>query len=112
MRLYLDEHVPVAVAPALVAHGVDCLSTQEAGNVGLSDEDQLAFATRSGRVLVTFNRKDFLALARRWHEQGRSHAGLILSRELPVSELLRRFRQFLQQHQSGDFTDQVFWLAS
>ena len=42
MRLYLDEHVPVALSSALAAHGVDCLTTQEAGNLGRSDEDQLA----------------------------------------------------------------------
>ncbi len=51
MRLYLDEHVPVALSSALAAHGVDCLTTQEAGNLGRSDEDQLAFAIQNGRPL-------------------------------------------------------------
>ncbi|OGW65611.1 MAG: hypothetical protein A3H49_03225 [Nitrospirae bacterium RIFCSPLOWO2_02_FULL_62_14] len=111
MRLYLDEHVPVSVAPALAAHGVDCLTTLQAHNLGLSDEDQLAFAAENGRAFVTFNRKDFISLARQWQDQGRSHAGLILSRELPVPELLRRFRRFLQRHQSDDLTNQVLWLT-
>lgn len=62
MRLYLDEHVPVSLASPLAAHGVDCLTTQQAGNAGLSDEAQLAFATSNARALVTFNRRDFLTL--------------------------------------------------
>ena len=111
MRLYLDEHVPVAIASALAAHGVDCLTTQQAGNTTLSDEAQLAFATQAGRAIVTFNRRDFVALARRWQEEGRSHGGMILSRELPLPELLRRFRRFLHQHQSDDLTNQVQWLS-
>jgi len=111
MRLYLDEHVPAILASALAAHGIDCLTTQDAGNPGLSDEDQLAFAASRGRALVTFNRKDFLILARQWQEQGRPHAGLILSRELPVSELLRRFRRFLRLHESEELTDQALWLG-
>lgn len=110
MRLYLDEHVPVALASALAGHDVDCLTTQQAGHRGLPDEAQLAFSTREGRALVTFNRKDFLMLVKRWQTEGRSHAGLILSRELPVSELLRRFRRLLQRHSTGDLTDQVLWL--
>jgi predicted nuclease of predicted toxin-antitoxin system len=111
MRLYLDEHVPVALAPVLTAHGVDCLTTLQAHNLGLSDESQLAFATENQRALVTFNRKDFLSLARQWQDQGRSHAGLILSQELPLPELLRRFRRFLQRHQAEDLTNHVLWLT-
>ncbi len=84
MRLYLDEHVPVALSSALAAHGVDCLTTQQAGNVGRSDDDQLTYATQNGRALVTFNRKDFVLLAHQWQEQGRTHAGLILSPELSI----------------------------
>ncbi len=112
MRLYLDEHVPVTLAPALTAHGVDCLTTQQAGRLGQSDEEQLAFATQNGRALLTFNRKDFLLLARQWHDDRRTHAGLILAPELPLSELLRRFRRFLRDHEHSDLTNQVLWLSA
>ena len=35
ISLYLDEHIQLALAEALRARGVDVLTTQEAGNVGL-----------------------------------------------------------------------------
>jgi len=111
MNLYLDENIPVVLCTALAAHGVDCLTTQQAGNLGLSDVQQLAFATTEGRSLVTFNRKDFLPLVQRWQESTHTHAGLILSKELPVPELLRRFRKFLHQHQTDDLTNLVLWLS-
>jgi len=86
MTLYPDENIPVVLCTALAAHGVDCLTTQQAGNLGRSDVQQLAFATTEGRALVTFNRQDFLPLVQQWQESKRTHAGLILSKELPIPE--------------------------
>ncbi len=48
IRLYLDEDVDPLLAQALRDRGVDCVSTQVANNQGLSDPDQLAFATDQG----------------------------------------------------------------
>ena len=110
VKLYLDEHVPVLLATTLAAHGVDCLTTQQAANPGRSDEEQLTFATRERRALVTFNCKDFLILVRHWGKTHRSHAGLILSKELPLPELLRRFRRFLHDHQTDDLSNHILWL--
>jgi predicted nuclease of predicted toxin-antitoxin system len=110
MKLYLDENIPVVLCTALSSHGVDCLTTQQAGNLGLSDVQQLAFATTESRALVTFNCKDFLPLVQQWQESNRTHPGLILFKELPVPELLRRFRRFLHQHQTDDLTNLILWL--
>jgi hypothetical protein len=111
MRLYLDENVPVLLARALADHGVDCLTTREAGNRGCSDEEQLAFATQKRRVLVTFNCKDFLPIVRQWQKNGRSHAGMILSQELPLPELIRRFRHLVIHRRNCNFMDVVIWLS-
>jgi len=54
IRLYLDEDV--ALAAARRQRGIDVLSTQEAGHLGLPDEDQLTFAARGERVFSTHNR--------------------------------------------------------
>jgi hypothetical protein len=90
VRLYLDEDVDVALAVALRRRGIDVLTTQEAGNVQQLDEDQLTFATRAGRIFFTHNRRDFALLHKKAIEEGRSHAGIILSDQLPFGELLRR----------------------
>lgn len=55
MRFYLDEHVQNAVAEGLRSYGVDVITVGEAGRIGEPDEEQLAFATTEGRVMVTFN---------------------------------------------------------
>ncbi len=40
MKLYFDEHVHPLVAVMLRERGIDCLTTQEAGNLGTDDEDR------------------------------------------------------------------------
>jgi predicted nuclease of predicted toxin-antitoxin system len=62
IRFHLDEHVAHAVADGLRRLGVDVTTTTDAGLVGASDLQQLAFAVATGRVLFTEDR-DFLALA-------------------------------------------------
>jgi hypothetical protein len=47
------------------------MTTQDAGNCGLPDEDQLAFARAQERVMVTFD-PDYLVL----HRSGSPHAGV------------------------------------
>ena len=110
MRLYLDEHVPLVLASFLRAHGVDCLTTRDAGNLSLSDEDQLIAATRDQRALVTFNCADFIRLAQGWQAEGRSHSGIILSKVLPLAELFRRFRHLVVHSQDRDLTGAILWL--
>jgi len=110
MRLYFDENVPVPLATALAQHGIDCLTTRDAGNRGLSDEEQLTFATQEQRSLVTFNCKDFLSLATYWQEIGRSHAGMILSKELPLPELIRRFRHLAIRCRDRNLMGIIIWL--
>ena len=72
MNFYLDEHIPKAVAEGLRRRGIDVLTIQDAGRLGVPDRKQLAFATMTRRVLVTFD-DDFLAL-----DASRvSHSGIV-----------------------------------
>ncbi len=105
IRLYLDEDVDVALAAALRQRGIDVLTPQEAGRLGLADEDQLTFATREERVFFTHNRGDFARLHQEMMREGRSHAGMILSDQLPVGVLLRRLSNLcfrLTQEEMGN----------
>jgi hypothetical protein len=95
MKLYLDEHIHLTLAVLLQARGIDCLTTRDAGNLSLSDEEQLAFATSQARAILTFNHRDYLCLAKQWHDLGRSHAGIILSKELAMPELIHRLHRFI-----------------
>lgn len=62
LRFYLDEMVPPAVASGLRRREVNVLTTQEAGQVGASDDEQLAFANRKSRTVFTMD-EDFLEMA-------------------------------------------------
>ena len=61
IRFHLDEHVAHAVADGLRRLGVDVTTTTDAGLVGATDLQQLAYVVAEGRVLFTEDR-DFLAL--------------------------------------------------
>jgi hypothetical protein len=56
----------------------DVVTTLEAGNAGISDEDQLEYCARQRRVIVTANQADFARLRRDWTANGREHAGIII----------------------------------
>lgn len=80
MRLLLDAHLSgVRIGGPLRAggHGVRAAS-EERELDGLGDEELLALAAAEGRVLVTFDVKDFPDIARRWAEAERPHAGLAI----------------------------------
>ena len=62
VRIYTDESVPVAVAEGLKRRGVDAWSAYEAGNVELTDEEQLAHACKEQAAIFTHD-DDFLRLA-------------------------------------------------
>ncbi len=78
MRLFLDAHISgPRIARALRERGHDVHAADEERELdGLEDEQLFELAVRESRVMVTFDAKDFVVLARRWAEAGRSHAGL------------------------------------
>ena len=82
VRLYVDGHIKIRLADDLGERGYDVLTTQKAGMDRASDAEQLRFATDAGRALVTFNVRDFARLHKEWSASGRTHAGIIISRQL------------------------------
>jgi hypothetical protein len=77
VRPFLDAHISgprIARALREAGHGVRA-ADEERELDGLTDEDLLSIAAAEERVFVTFDVKDFPAIARRWAEAGRTHAG-------------------------------------
>lgn len=89
-RFFTDEDVYGAVAPALRRAGIDAVSTPEAGYTGLADEAQLERAAVDARVLVTFNVGHFAGLHQEYLRTGRRHAGIVVSSQRPIGDVLRR----------------------
>jgi predicted nuclease of predicted toxin-antitoxin system len=73
---YANENFPIGVVERLREMGHDVLTSQEAGNANqrIPDEDVLAYSTKEGRILLTLNRRDFIAL----HEKSANHTGIVV----------------------------------
>jgi predicted nuclease of predicted toxin-antitoxin system len=85
IKVYTDEHIARAVIAGLRQRGVDVLTVPEAGLMGASDEEHLAFARGESRVILTQD-TDFLVLA----SEGYPHAGLIYaSHQSSISTIIR-----------------------
>ncbi|MEI7457624.1 MAG: DUF5615 family PIN-like protein [Nitrosomonadales bacterium] len=99
MRLYTNENFPLPVAVRLRDLGHDVLTIQETGQAGSaqSDEDVLSFAARGSRILVTLNRRHFVAL----HLEKKTHAGiLVCSFDPDFARFGRRVHERIQQGES------------
>jgi predicted nuclease of predicted toxin-antitoxin system len=75
VKLHFDENVDEDAALGLRARGIDVTITSEENLRGEPDEEQIAFAVREGRVLVSHDR-DMLRLAAR----GVPHLGIAYCR--------------------------------
>jgi uncharacterized protein with PIN domain len=71
MKFHTDEHLSEAVALGLRRRGFDVTTTPQAGLLGVSDEEQLAYCRREERVMVSHD-ADMLRLA----ASGLSHDGI------------------------------------
>lgn len=111
-RVLLDEDVHPSLAAALRRHGFDAVHAKEIGRRACSDAEQLAFAAAEHRVLVTHNRRDFLALARRWWDRHHHHAGIVYARQAPVGELLRRLLVLLDELKAEYLRDLILPLEA
>lgn len=79
--LYLDVHVPAAIATDLRRRGVDALTAQEDGAARLADTDLLLRASSLGRVMFTQDLR-FKALAEDWQRNARPFTGLVFGHQL------------------------------
>lgn len=111
MKLLLDEHVQVTVAEALRHSGLDVVTVAEIGQRGLSDEALLEWAAQHGRVIFTYNMKDFVLLHKRWQDRGWEHHGIIVSQQLSVGEVLRRLQNLLRKRTSAEMLNRLEFLS-
>lgn len=80
MRLFLDAHVSGRrIAGELRSRGHDVRAADEERDLdGYDDERLLELAAAEGRIMVTFNVKDFARLVTEWTSAGIPHAGCLL----------------------------------
>ena len=66
VRLYLDECVPLPLAPLLIQQGHDVATAMQLGLRSRNDPFHLKYATEQQRILITTNQSDFRLLHRFW----------------------------------------------
>ncbi len=108
LTLYLDESVNVAVAEGLRRRGVDVISAKDAGNLGLSDEDHLKYATKNKFVIVTHD-ADFLSLAEDFEYK---HKGIVFvhHQKYSIGDLIRNLKLLWDVAEQKDMKNHVEFL--
>ena len=75
-KFYSNENFRLSIILELRKLGNDVLTSLEAGNANKSipDNEVLSFSSKEGRILLTFNRRDFIQL----HSLNSNHPGIIV----------------------------------
>ena len=107
-QLYLDENIEPPIAKLLKQLGHDVLTTQDAGQKGATDPQQLLTATKARRFVITHD-DDFLFIHRWWNDFSRlsqgnlppKHAPVLLvpgAPIMPFAEIARAIDDFVRAH--------------
>jgi predicted nuclease of predicted toxin-antitoxin system len=110
VKLYLDENVPEAIGAAMRLRGYDVTTVRDAERKGVSDLDQLRYASLQKRVLITFNVADFVKLHEEFLSSGHKHSGILLSKQLPVAIVVKRLLKLLSHLRTHEIENNIIWL--
>jgi hypothetical protein len=109
-RLHLDADASSkALHAALLERGHEVTRTpNEWIPLDADDEQQLLGATAHGRCILTFNVRDFIALAKRYPR----HGGIILAAQSSwtLSGLIAALDRLLSETEADEWVGQVRWL--
>jgi hypothetical protein len=117
VRLFLDAHISgPRIAAVLRDGGHDVRAADEERELdGLTDEQLLSLAAEEGRILLTFDVKDFPVIVRRWAEAARGHAGCAIVVGIDHGEfgtILEVIEGALRaRHEQADWADLTLFLA-
>lgn len=107
MKFYIDEDISYTIAEILRENSIDAVSAHEVGRggIGLSDEDQLAYAATERRCLVTYNGRHYITLTNKFFEKEWHHAGIIIIPSLIPSDnfgvISKALIEYAKQHRKG-----------
>ncbi len=110
IKLLLDEDVHPPLAEALRQRGYDAVHVQEVGRKGIADAEQLGYAVAQQRCLVSFNVGDFARLHVAYTSEGKAHSGIILSKQLPIGDVLRQLVITLERFSQENIKNRLEFL--
>jgi Domain of unknown function (DUF5615) len=111
IRIFTDEDVHGSIAAAIRRAGFDAVSTPEAGRLHESDDSQLRWAASNAYAIVTFNVGHFAGRHFEWIRCGQHHAGIVVSRQRPVGDVLRRLLHLANTLDAEAMHDRLVFLS-
>jgi predicted nuclease of predicted toxin-antitoxin system len=107
IQYHLDQHVDSAVARGLRLRGINVTTTAEAGLQDAPDEDHIAYAFSSSRVIFTQD-DDYP----RMHSQGVKHGGIVYAKQgtRSVGQIIQFLELMSQCLEQEDMVGQVEYL--
>jgi hypothetical protein len=110
LKLFLDEDVHTDLSHALRQRGFDVVHAQDLKRKGKSDSEQFAFAVQEELCFMTFNIRDFVNLHNLYIGHTRENWGIIVSRQIPIGETLRRLLKKVGLATRADFKNRIDFL--
>jgi predicted nuclease of predicted toxin-antitoxin system len=92
--LLLDENVAFPIVRALRQKGWDVVHVKDIGLRTAKDPLVLDAAVATGRVLLTSDFRDYMALDAAFRSDGREHPGIILLPEKSIANVLNALEEF------------------
>jgi hypothetical protein len=111
VKIYLDVHVPLAIADQLRRRGVEVLTAFEDDACELTDDLLLERATKLGYVLFTQDIR-FRVLAETWQVGGKQFSGLIFGHQLggTIGQFVRDLELIAKLSESDEWTNVVEYI--
>jgi hypothetical protein len=114
IKLYVDEDaMGRPLIRTLKSNGVDVITASDVDMVSKDDEQHLEYATFLGRVLYSYNVRDYPSLNIRFWEEGRIHSGIVLAANsrYDVGEQLRRLLNLIDKRSAEEMVGQIEYLG-
>ena len=111
IRIYTDESVNVSIAEGLKRRGVDSFSARDSDNLGLSDEEQIAYALSQQATIFTHD-IDFLRIASRFLGEGKTFHGVIYCHQhaYSIGKCIRKLRTLVTMLSHEDMINHIEFL--
>ena len=114
-RLFLDEDsMSKAMAHNLRLRGIDVTTVAEVGRTGLTDLEQIEYATSEGRIICTGNVGDFFQLHTDFLTNDKEHSGIIIIQRqgLSIGEQLRRLLRLIKSKDVDSMRNNLEFLSN
>lgn len=111
LRIYTDENVDIRIAEGLRRRSVEAGSAHEQGQLGVTDEAQLAHAASLGAAIFTHDHH-LVGLAMEKRMRGDEHCGVIFveMHRLRLGECIRRLALYAEVLSAEEMMNQIEFL--